>query len=52
MVLRLRPESQLDLEAAARWYESQEQGLGRLFLEQVRVTFHRIRSNPEAYSVG
>ena len=29
MVLRLRPEARLDLEAAARWYEAQEQGLGR-----------------------
>jgi len=38
MRLRLRPEAQLDLEAAARWNEAQEQGLGRLFLEQVRVS--------------
>jgi toxin ParE1/3/4 len=52
MRLRLRPEAQLDLQAAARWYEAQEQGLGRLFLEQVRATFHRIRTNPEAYALG
>ncbi len=39
MVLRLRPEALLDLEAAARWYEVQEQGLGRLLVEEVRVTF-------------
>jgi toxin ParE1/3/4 len=32
MVLRLRPEARLDLEAAASWYEAQEPGLGRRFL--------------------
>ncbi|MGB7564298.1 MAG: type II toxin-antitoxin system RelE/ParE family toxin [Prochlorococcaceae cyanobacterium] len=52
MRLRLRPEARLDLEAAARWYEAQEQGLGRLFLEEVRATFHRIRTNPEVYALG
>lgn len=46
MVLRLRPEARLDLEAAARWYEAQEPGLGRRFLQEVRQAFHRIRSNP------
>jgi len=49
MVLRLRPEARLDLEAAARWYEAQEPGLGRRFLEEVRQAFRRIQSNPEAY---
>jgi plasmid stabilization system protein ParE len=52
MELRLRPEARLDLEAAARWYEAQEQGLGRQFLEEVRLTFERIRANPEAYPSG
>ena len=52
MVLRLRPEAQLDLEAAACWYEAQEPGLGRRFLQEVRQAFHRIRSNPEAYAEG
>jgi plasmid stabilization system protein ParE len=52
MELRLRPEARLDLEAAARWYEAQEQGLGRQFLDEVRLTFERIRANPEAYSSG
>jgi len=52
MVLRLRPEARLDLEAAARWYEAQEPGLGRRFLQEVRQAFHRIRSNPEAYAEG
>lgn len=52
MVLRLRPEARLDLEAAARWFEAQEQGLGQHFLDQVRLAFQRIRSNPEAYPAG
>jgi len=51
MVLRLRPEARLDLEAAARWYEAQEPGLGRRFLEEVRQAFQRIQSNPEAYTL-
>jgi toxin ParE1/3/4 len=52
MVLRLRPEARLDLEAAARWYEAQEPGLGRRFLEEVRQAFRRIQSNPEASGSG
>jgi toxin ParE1/3/4 len=49
MVLRLRPEARLDLEAAVRWYEAQENGLGRMFVQEVRQAFQRIRTNPEAY---
>jgi plasmid stabilization system protein ParE len=52
MVLRLRPEARLDLEAAAHWYEAQEEGLGRRFLQEVREAFQRIRTNPEAYPAG
>ena len=40
MLLRLRPEARLNLEAAARWYEAQEPGLGRRFLQEVRQAFH------------
>ncbi len=49
MVLRLRSAARDDLAAAARWYETQEQGLGRQFLAEVRLIFQRIRSNPAAY---
>jgi len=52
MVLRLRPEARLNLEAAARWYEAQGPDLGRRFLQEVREAFHRIRTNPEASSEG
>jgi toxin ParE1/3/4 len=48
MVLRLRPEARLDLEAAVRWYAAQENGLGRMFVQEVRQAFQRIRTNPEA----
>ncbi|MCP9775929.1 type II toxin-antitoxin system RelE/ParE family toxin [Cyanobium sp. WAJ14-Wanaka] len=47
--MRLRVAARDDLEAAARWYEAQELGLGRLFLAEVRLLFQRIRTNPEAY---
>jgi len=49
MALRLRPEAREDLDAAARWYEAQENGLGRQFLAEVRLIFQRIRANPDAY---
>ena len=51
MVLRLRPEARDDLDAAARWYEAQETGLGRQFLKEVRLAFERIRSISLAYPV-
>ena len=35
-VLRLRPAARDDLDAAARWSEDQEPGLGRQFLAEVR----------------
>ena len=49
MVLRLRSAARDDLAAAARWYETQEPGLGRQFLAEVRLILQRIRSNPAAY---
>jgi hypothetical protein len=49
MALRLRPEAREYLDAAARWYESQEKGLGRQFLAEVRLVFQRIRANPAVY---
>ena len=48
-MLRIRPQARDDLEAAARWYEAQQKGLGRHFLAEVRLAFQRIRLNPEAY---
>ena len=52
MVLRPRLEARDNLDAAARWYEAQEIGLGRQFLTGVRLSFERIRSNPVAYPVA
>lgn len=51
-MLRLRPAARDDLDAAARWYEAQEPGLGRQFLAEARLAFERIRSNPVAYPVA
>ena len=33
--VRIRPEAEKDLEEAAIWYESQREGLGDLFLDEV-----------------
>ena len=52
MILRLRSAARDDLAAAARWYETQEPGLGRQFLAEVRLILQRIRSNPAAYPVS
>jgi plasmid stabilization system protein ParE len=52
MALRLRSEAQADLDAAARWYEAQQQGLGTQFLAEVRLALQRIRTNPDAYPIG
>ena len=51
-MLRLRPEATEDLNAAARWTEAQEKGLGRQFLAEVRLVFRRIRENPDVYPVA
>jgi toxin ParE1/3/4 len=40
-VVWLRPAARDDLDAAARWYEAQERGLGRQFLAEVRLVFRR-----------
>jgi hypothetical protein len=37
MLLRIRQEASLDLLEAARWYESQQSGIGRDFLAEVRL---------------
>ena len=52
MLLQLRQEAADDLEAAVRWYQSQDHQLGQQFLSEVRLTFQRIRTNPECYPAG
>ncbi len=48
MALRLvvQPESNLDIQAAAVWYEDQRSGLGTRFLDELDQVFRRIADNP------
>lgn len=48
MVWRLvvQPQSDLDIQAAAVWYEDQRFGLGSRFLDELDQVFHRIIDNP------
>jgi plasmid stabilization system protein ParE len=41
----------LEVEAASQFYESNRQGLGREFLDEVDATIQRILVNPEAWQV-
>ena len=47
--VRIRPDAEWDIEDAARWYESQQRGLGRAFLDSVSETLHLIQENPLAF---
>lgn len=44
--LILQPQSELDIQAAAVWYEDQRPGLGEKFLNELDHVFHRIVENP------
>jgi plasmid stabilization system protein ParE len=48
---RLIAEPRTDLEVAATfdWYETEQAGLGRLFLDDLRATYDRIAHSPLAY---
>ena len=48
MALRLvvQPESNLDIQAAAVWYEDQRSGLGTRFIDELDQVFRRIAGNP------
>lgn len=39
-----------DIQRAFVWYETQREGLGERFVEQVRTTIERVALNPEGYS--
>lgn len=43
------PRADLDIEAGFRWYENERPGLGREFLDQLRLTYDRIGANPLVY---
>ncbi|MEY4527564.1 MAG: hypothetical protein RL768_1283 [Nitrospirota bacterium] len=44
--LILQPQSELDIQAAAVWYEDQRPGLGEKFLNELDQVFQRIVENP------
>jgi plasmid stabilization system protein ParE len=41
-----RPEAEDDIRQAARWYESQREGLGEEFVEEVFIVFDSLAENP------
>jgi plasmid stabilization system protein ParE len=49
--VRLRPEAELDLADAAYWYEGQQQGLGRQFVDEVLAVFSVIVETPRLHPV-
>ncbi len=49
--MRLLPEAEEELLAAAAFYEAEQEGLGRALIQEVRRTFQFIREHPLAASV-
>ncbi len=49
MRVSLRPEAEVDIEDAARWYEGRGRGLGGEFLDEVLRTLGGIGENPDLY---
>ena len=45
----VRPQSDLDIQAAAFWYEDQQSGLGARFLNELDQVFQRIEENPHQF---
>ncbi|WP_114984862.1 type II toxin-antitoxin system RelE/ParE family toxin [Cyclonatronum proteinivorum] len=51
MELRLLKPAELELDEGISWYELQVTGLGDEFLNEILITFKRIKSNPKAWPV-
>jgi toxin ParE1/3/4 len=49
--LLVRQQAKLDLRQAVRWYDQQQNGLGREFVGQVDAAMERIVDNPIQYQV-
>ncbi len=47
--LVVQPQSDLDIQAAAVWYEDQRSGLGARFLDELDQVFRRIVDNPRQF---
>jgi toxin ParE1/3/4 len=47
--LVVQPQSDLDIQAVAVWYEDQQAGLGSRFLAELDLVFRRIEDNPRQF---
>ena len=47
--IRLRPEAEQDMTEAAVWYETQKQGLGHEFLDEILAMLSTITETPLIY---
>jgi plasmid stabilization system protein ParE len=47
--LVVQPQSELDIQAAAVWYEDQRSGLGTRFFDELDLVFRRIGNNPRQF---
>jgi plasmid stabilization system protein ParE len=43
--------AKIDISDASKWYEKQQKGLGKRFLNEIRETFNRISENPTIFQV-
>jgi toxin ParE1/3/4 len=49
MNLQFEIAARIEFDAAADWYESREQGLGAVFLEEVQKTLELIKTAPDRW---
>lgn len=49
--VRIRPEAEQDMTEAASWYEQQQRGLGRDFLDEALAVFMRLAESPLGYEL-
>ena len=49
--LRLRSDVEEEIGAAAKWYESESNGLGNRFLDEVKNSLNRISESPLMYQL-
>jgi len=47
--LVVQSQSDLDIQAAAVWYEDQQAGLGLRFVDELDLVFQRIETNPRQF---
>jgi len=47
--LRFHPEAQIEMVESAKYYEAEQSGLGKRFLEAIRTSIHKVRLFPSIY---